>query len=278
MTRRSGLLAILSAAVMLVGCSSPSSSPVPWSRLGTHDAHSLVFAEGSTDHLLFGHHGGILESRDRGQTWSPLSIRADAMGMAVTGGSIYIAGHEVFMTSEDGGTTWSDVDAGLPSLDIHAFARDPANPERMWVYLAIGGLWESRDAGATWEIVYQGHLPQLVAVSTENGTELRGLDPFSGIVGSSDAGRTWSVLSTPPSAPVVSLAATPDGRIMLLGGGDGLYRSDDGGKSWSAPILDEMPLAISVSPDGRVIAAVTRSTDYYRSDDGGRTWPGPAGA
>jgi len=288
MNRASRLVPMLVASALLAGCSvapsagptepaalAPGASPVAWARLGTKDAHSLLFTEGSTDHVLFGHHGGILESRDGGETWSPMPVRADAMGMAATEGSIYIAGHEVFMVSQDGGETWSNVDARLPSLDIHAFASDPVDPDRMWAYLAIGGLWESRDAGASWEIVYQGHLPQLMAVSTQDGTELRGLDPFSGIVASSDAGRTWSVRSAPPSAPVVSLTATPDGRIMLLGAGDGLYRSDDGGKTWSGPILRQMPFAMSTSPDGGVIAVVTSSTDFYRSDDGGRTWPGP---
>lgn len=33
--------------------------------------------------------------------------------------------------------------------------------------------------------------------------------------------------------------------------------------------------ATAVSPDGEVVAAVSRDTAFYRSDDGGATWPGP---
>ncbi|MBA2701219.1 MAG: hypothetical protein H0U58_05880 [Chloroflexi bacterium] len=106
-------------------------------------------------------------------------------------------------------------------------------------------------------------------------TELLGLDPFSGVVRSTDGGRTWTVVSAPPAAPVVSIAATPDGGVVLLGAGDGLYRSDDRGASWRRILSVPLPLAVAVTSDAKVVAVVSRQTDFYRSDDGGGTWPGP---
>ncbi len=104
----------------VVGCPSPRSSapsgsprpgtavaltrggptePAAWSRLGTQDVHSLAFV-GDPQHLLFGHHNGIAETRDGGKTWAPLPVSDDAMGMAAADdGSIVIAGHEVFTAS-----------------------------------------------------------------------------------------------------------------------------------------------------------------------------------
>lgn len=279
----SGVLLVL--LLIVGGCapgaapSAPSATaggPVAWTRLGTADAHSLAFAPSSTDHLYFGHHGGILESLDGGQTWQPMQARADAMSMDVGDGTtLYIAGHEVFQVSRDGGRTWSDVDADLPNLDIHAFARDPAEPDRMWAYLAEGGVYESTDAGTTWRSVYDGHVPFLTAVARDSGTRLLGLDPTSGVVQSDDGGASWDLLSPPPASPVVSLAAEDDGRIVLLGTGDGLYRSEDGAVTWKRILLVELPLAIAISDDGNAIAVVTRATDVYRSHDGGASWPGP---
>jgi photosystem II stability/assembly factor-like uncharacterized protein len=188
-------------------------------------------------------------------------------------GSIFVAGHNVFVASGDGGV--KDVDADLPSLDIHAFARDPADPDRMWAYLAEGGVYESQDRGRSWDLVFGDHVPQLVPVVTPGGTELIGLAPFAGITRSSDGGRTWREVSRPPGAPVVSLAATPDGAVVLVGVDDGVYRSSDGARTWSRVLDVELPLALAVSEDGKTIVAVTRATDFYRSDDGGRTWPGP---
>jgi len=260
------------------GSASPAagSQAVAWTRLGTQDVHSLAFAPGSADRLLFGHHGGVLETRDGGRSWDPLAVRADAMGMRPgEDGSIVIAGHEVFQASYDAGRTWASIPNDLPNLDIHAFARDPDEPRRMWAYLAEGGLYESLDGGTGWSEVFDGHRPALVAISRQGVTALIGLDPFTGLAASDDGGRSWRPVGAPPSSPVLALAATPDGRSIVLGSTEGLFRSDDGGVSWSERLLAGTVLAAAISEDGSTVAAVTRETDFFRSDDGGRSWSGP---
>ncbi len=274
-----GIVATLSAALPSSGPSSPpavAGDPVAWKRLGTRDVHSLAFGPGSTERLLFGHHGGVLETRDGGRSWDALAVSADAMGMRPAGdGSIVIAGHDVFQASYDGGRTWTPIANDLPSLDIHAFARDPDDPGRMWAYLAEGGVYESIDGGTGWTKVFDDHRPSLVAVSRQDATALIALDPFTGLVESDDGGRSWRALGPPPSSPVLTLAATSGGQSIVLGSTEGLFRSDDGGASWSAVLLAGTVLAAAMSEDGSTVAAVTQETDFYRSDDGGRTWSGP---
>ena len=251
-------------------------NPVPWARLGTQDVHSLAFAPGSTDRLYFGHHGGILESTDGGRSWAALPIAADAMGMRpAADGSIVIAGHEVFVASPDGGRTWSPIAADLPNIDIHAFARDPMDPRRMWAYLAEGGVYESTDAGTHWTQVYDEHIPFMTATTDGTSTALVGIEPFSGFARSTDGGRTWTPVSQPEAFPTYSIAATTDGRVIALGVFGGLLRSDDGGATWASISLPSTAFAIALSEDGRTIAVVAQTTDVYRSDDEGRTWPGP---
>jgi photosystem II stability/assembly factor-like uncharacterized protein len=251
-------------------------SPVPLARLGTEDVHSLAFAPGSTERLYFGHHGGILESHDGGRTWAPLPVRADAMGMRpASDGSIVIAGHEVLVASADGGRTWATIEADLPNIDIHAFARDPLDPLRMWAYLADGGVYESADGGTQWTKVYEGHIPFMTATTDGSSTSLVGIDPFQGFARSVDGGRTWNPVSQPEAYPTYSIAATSDGRTVALGVSDGLLRSDDGGASWALIKLPSPAFAAALSDDGQTIAVVTRTTDFYRSDDGGGSWPGP---
>lgn len=254
----------------------PRADAVSWMRLGTEDVHSLAFAPGSTEHLYFGHHGGILESTDGGRTWAPLPVAADAMGMRpAADGSIVIAGHDVFLGIADGGRTWAPIESDLPNNDIHAFARDPLDPQRMWAYLAEGGVYESTDGGAHWTRVFDGHIPFMAA--TIEGTEvaLVGIEPFSGFVRSTDGGRAWSTISRPEAFPTYTIAATPDGQVIALGESSGLLRSEDGGATWSAIKLPGPAFAIALSDDGRTMAVVTSSTDFYRSGDAGRTWPGP---
>ncbi len=193
---------------------------------------------------------------------------------ASAGGSIIIAGHEVLAASRDGGRTWDDIAASLPSLDIHGFTRDPQDPGRMWAYLATGGLWESRDGGLAWERVQEDNVLLPVAAAGPQGTRLFGVT-VDGVAASDDGGRTWGTTGNPELYPVVSLAASADGRVLVAAGPDGLARSDDAGVSWSKLPFEGDPAAIALTAGGRTVALVTRSTEFFRSDDGGQTWPAP---
>jgi photosystem II stability/assembly factor-like uncharacterized protein len=251
-------------------------SATAWAKLATEDVHSLAFPSSDLSTVLFGHHGGILKSSDGGRQWQPLPVRQDAMGMAAaTDGSVIIAGHMVFQGSQDGGATWAPIEADLPSLDIHSFARSPSDPSRMWAYLAEGGIYETRDGGQHWKEVYDGHVLNLTAVQEGGDTVLLGVESLLGLVSSKDGGTTWAPIGEPPVAPVTSLASTRDGHIIVVGGVDGLYRSDDAGANWRQILKSRAVLALAVSSDGSTIAAVDRDTFFYRSDDGGATWPGP---
>ncbi len=247
----------------------------PWARLGTEDVHSLAFVADDPQRLLFGHHGGILATDDGGRTWEALGTDADAMGLGAAGtDSIIIAGHYVLIESRDAGHSWAPIAADLPDLDIHGFTRDPVDADRLWAYLAIGGLWESRDAGLTWERVNEGNIVHPVAVATALGTRLYGVTT-QGPARSDDGGRTWIVVGSPGIFPLAAMAATPDGSVIVAAGPDGIARSDDGGATWRMLPFDGEPASVAVARGGASIAVVTRSTEFYRSDDGGETWPGP---
>ena len=270
-----GVIAAVGVVAVALNAGGTTTGQTPWSRLGTSDVHALAFQGNDPEHVLFGHHGGISESRDGGRSWQPLATRDDAMGMRpADDGSIVIAGHDVFTASRDGGKTWQPIAADLPSLDIHGFARDPGDPARMWAALATGGLWESLDFGARWIEVRRDNVLSLFATRTGTTTRLLGVDT-TGLVMSDDGGRNWSGLATPPTYPMTGLAATPDGRIIYAGSPDGLYRSTDGGQSWTATAYKGSAFAIATSLDGAIVAVVSRETEFFRSPDGGTTWPGP---
>jgi len=271
-----GLAAIAAVAIgAVVAVSRAPASIEPLSHLGTADAHSLAFVGDDTQRLLFGYHDGVLETQDGGRTWTKLGARDDAMGMsAAAGGSIVIAGHDVFSSSSDGGRTWASVATDLPSRDIHGFTRDPADPSHMWVALATGGLWESRNAGRQFAQVYGENLLLPVAFTGSGGPRLIAIGA-SGVMQSGDAGRTWTTLGSPDLYPMVSLAATTDGAILVAGGPDGLRRSDDGGRTWTDPGFPGDPFAVAISSDGQTVALVTRKADFYRSENGGSAWVRP---
>jgi photosystem II stability/assembly factor-like uncharacterized protein len=253
-----------------------SGGQAAWTRFGSQDVHSLVFVDPDARHVLFGHHGGLEESRDGGRTWSRLPVRDDAMSTSTAAdGSIVIAGHEVFTASRDGGATWVSIAGDLPSLDIHGFTRDPADPSRMWAYLATGGLWETTDFGSHWTRVREDNVLFPVAVRAGSATRLLGID-VNGLVSSSDGGRSWQPLSMPPTYPMTAFAASADGMVLFAGSPDGLFRSGDGGRSWAPTAYAGSAFAVATTVDGGVVAVVSRETEFFRSDDGGATWHGPS--
>jgi photosystem II stability/assembly factor-like uncharacterized protein len=264
----------IGVGALLVLRSTPS-GPVPWATLGSEDVHSLALVDGDPQHLLFGHHGGLSETRDGGRTWSALPVRDDAMSLApASDSSIVIAGHEVFVASRDGGQSWQPIGSDLPSLDIHGFARDPADPMRMWAYLATGGLWESTDFGVHWTRVRDDNILYPTAVRVGATTRLLGVDA-NGLNRSDDGGRTWTAIGSPPTYPMTSFAASSDGSTVYAGSTDGLFRSGDGGATWAKTAYDGSAFALTTSPDGEFVALVSRGTEFFRSSDAGRTWRGP---
>lgn len=245
-------------------------------RVETQDVHALAFL-GTADRLILGHHGGILESTDGGRTWAAWGSGSDAMALGVAGvGSVVVAGHDVLALGRPDGR-WENIANDLPHNDIHGFARDPHHPDRMWAYLATGGLYESRDGGASWEEVFAGHTLAPLSVARGESTLLIAVDPeLAAIVASEDGGRSWQPIGPPPDTPTYAMAAARDGETLLFSGSRGLFRSDDGGVTF-VPLLDlgQPILAVAATPDGNTMVLATRDRDIYRSEDGGRSWAVP---
>jgi len=64
--------------------------------------------------------------------------------------TLYVAGHDVFLISRDDGQTWQPVEHDLPGTDLHAFAQDPTDPQRLYALAAGAGIFASIDGGRRW--------------------------------------------------------------------------------------------------------------------------------
>jgi photosystem II stability/assembly factor-like uncharacterized protein len=282
-----GALTLVGYVALSCGAGGSLAGPTVWSTLGTRDVHSLAFDPTDARHLYFGHHNGLLESRDGGRTWQPTGLRsADAMNVRPgSGASIQIAGHNLYQETADGGRTWAAVPNDLPGLDLHAFVVDPAEPAHAWAYAVGFGLFESTDRGRHWELRQPGDWPVLAVARSSTSTTLIGVSG-NGLGISGDGARTWKPLAS-PGGQLASLAASHDGSVIYAGTTTGLYRSSDGGSSWQATGFRGTALTVAVAPtdsrasprrlpsDARVVALVDDTTRFFRSEDGGATWPGP---
>jgi hypothetical protein len=61
-----GIGLAIAAVVLILATRGRGGGQVAWASLQTQDVHSLAFVVGDPEHVLFGHHGGLLESRDGG--------------------------------------------------------------------------------------------------------------------------------------------------------------------------------------------------------------------
>lgn len=251
-------------------------------RVSANDFHSLAFSPTEPETAFFGHHGGLMVSRDGGRTWQATSLQnADAMALAVPAADpqiIYAAGHGALFKSSDAGATWDSLIANLPATDIHGFGVDPANANLVFAHVVGSGIWGSQDGGATWMLLSSGAPPSTLNLTV--GQDARTLYATAGAAGlwrSLDGGGTWERLDGTPGDGVIAAAydATA-GRLFITTAGAqaGLYASEDDAASWRSLGLTGTLVAIAVSPhDDRRLLAVDEQGRIYGSADGGMTWP-----
>ena len=240
----------------------------------TPDYHSLLVAPDDPQILLLGTHNGLHRSSDGGRTWTSYTLPGqDAMNLKrASRGTIWTAGHLVFAKSEDGGETWTDVRPDtLPNLDLHGFAVDPGNPDTLYAAAAGAGLYRSRDAGATFELVSQEVGGSVFGLAvTPDGRILAG-DGGRGLVESGNGGTTWREVLP---AAIAGVAVNPKDPQRILATGPGAYLSTDGGATWRLVLEVEDgvgPVAWSASAPGTAYVVGFDRT-LHKTTDGGETW------
>ena len=275
------ILVILTVGRWFLTSRGTSSNGSPISRLSTRDFHALAFSPTQPDTIYFGHHSGLMVSRDGGRTWQPASLQnADAMALAAPPSNpqvMYAAGHDVLVKSTDGGANWHPLTTNLPGTDIHGFAADPQNAEHVYAHVVGFGIWGSQDGGATWALL-SATAPQ----STFNlivGQDIKTLYAAAGEAGlfkSADGGKTWSRLSGAPGGGAMAIAydhVMARLYVTTLGNGAGLNVSSDNAATWSALNLTGTLLAVAVSPqDSKHLLVVDDAGRVYSSTDAGATW------
>lgn len=278
-----GLAFVLIAALWLLSSNreAGNNQASPISRLTTNDFHSLAFSPTDLETIFFGHHNGLLVSYNGGKDWQRTALNnADAMVLGIASSdsqTMYAAGHNVLVKSNDGGKTWQSLPGNLAGLDIHAFAVDPENVNRLVAYIVSYGLFGSENGGINWEAL-SVTIPSSILSLTfgEDGQTMYAAAGGAGLWQSQDGGRNWVSVQNLPDKDVITVAyARASGRLYVTTAepAAGLYYSDDRGRNWSSTGLNGMLLAIAVSPvDPDHIVAVNDQGEVFASRDGGVSW------
>jgi photosystem II stability/assembly factor-like uncharacterized protein len=128
-------------------------------------------------------------------------------------------------------------------------------PEHFYFGSVNGGVWETIDAGRTWNPIFDGQPAQSIGA-----------------------------IAVAPSNPRVLYAGTGEADMRSdIAQGDGMYKSADGGKSWThIGLANSQQIArVLVHPDDPDVVyvaalghpyAANAERGVFRSRDGGRTW------
>lgn len=186
---------------------------------------------------------------------------------------------------------------------ISAIALHPTDPNTIYIGAAQGGVWRTRDGGASWEPLTDGECslamgalaidpvsPNIIYAGTGelhfSGDSYYGC----GVLRSTDGGDTWThlgadVFDTDAGGARISrviidapTAGSTTGTTIFVASSSGVYRSQDSGLTWTR-LLDGTATDLVVDPtDPRVLYAALglpgghTTNGVYRSADGGQTW------
>jgi hypothetical protein len=290
--------------------------------------------------LKHGHFGPKLHrSDDDGRTWQELAtpaFPADAAdaptlnqiwtiepGAREQPDRLWVGGLPAgLFRSDDRGESWQLMRAlwdvperakwfggGYDEAGIHTISLDPRDPQRVFVAISCGGVWDSGDDGRRWSLRGDGLIAAYMPPDQANVLEVQ--DPHrvarcaaapevmwmqhhNGVFRSTDAGAHWRRLSPPVADFGFAVAAHPrepgtawlvpaiaDEKRIPRDGALVVTRTRDGGNSWQVlraglPQRDAYDLiyrhGLDVDASGARLAMGSTTGALWLSDSAGEDW------
>ena len=167
---------------------------------------------------------GLIESRDRGTTWSPVSLPGTDLHLLRAAGDTVYTFDGQLRGSRDGGRTFQPRRSPGALIDI---AIDPSDGDHV-LASTEAGVRVTRDGGRTWQDTAL-NAPSLLAWGQTDRPAAIGADGT--VQTSTDGGRTWDAAGTPGGQPA-AFTADDDGALYLAGPDGSVTWSSDGGRTW----------------------------------------------
>lgn len=289
-----------------------------WKRVTPGDwvINAIVIDPRNTDKVILGtERHGVQVSGNAGATFRAsnegfhhMRILDVAVDRARPERALVVLSYDVqpFLSTRDGGATWSALGAGLKRSEIR---RAYAAPSGFWAALNSGGLMRYDETSGKWVragvmTVSAPAAPVAPArgkgkavkknVSAKTPAKSAGVKPLTfvvndlalgkdrwfaatsgGLLVSNDRGSTWSVAAGSPVARLAaqSVEVSDDGSQVWVVAQRNLLYSADGGAKWDArelPFSSAGNLRLHRTEDNSLF--VTSSLGLYVSRDAGRNW------
>jgi photosystem II stability/assembly factor-like uncharacterized protein len=249
-----------------------------WERIAGVPAVSVYSIERGMDGAMYlaTDTRGIFTSTDDGKTWTHLPGLDDEIvaGVAALDARTIFAGtsgHGAFVT-RDRGVTWHALDI-FQGEYVSFLCIDPRDAHTLYLRTRRG-LFRSRDAGVTWQLMLGGIQAKVVNALLFDFASPRiyAATDSHGVFVSENDGATWQSASVGLPQGVATFAlAQLNAQTVLAGMQNGIYLSRDAGNTWqSANIGLGVPQvhALDLDPQTGTLFAATEDGLYQSGTNG----------
>ncbi|MDR2971690.1 MAG: T9SS type A sorting domain-containing protein [Bacteroidales bacterium] len=178
--------------------------------------------------------------------------------------------------------------AGIGRINCIAF--HPTNTQIWWVGAASGGLWETRNNGASWECLTDDNgvlavsdivIPSDYATSNTiyiaTGDRDAGDNNSIGVLKSTDNGATWIetglTFTINQGARVNRLLLDPNNNNTIIAATSaGVFKTTNGGNSWDTQISTINFIDMEYKPGDYNTLYGSRGNGIWRTTNGGENW------
>jgi len=237
----------------------------------------------SATNVLYAGGDSLIRSNDGGMSWSvmgnvPLDNGNFILSIACSAtdeDSIYVAtapdyGPMHVYRSSDGGSTTTDISAGLPDRFPRRIAVNPDNSREVYVVFSgfgTGHVFKSTNAGGTWTDISTS-LPDVpfhsILIDPDFTNVIYAGCDF-GLFVSTDGGATWVAHNSgmPDATMIFDLVASPSDRsLMAFTHGRGVYtRSLNDVVTGIAPVTGSIPFTLFPNPANEVLNVSLRQSE-----------------
>jgi photosystem II stability/assembly factor-like uncharacterized protein len=281
------IVALLVVVVMCISCSKvPSTSYNPWQVITVPSDAKLLdiaFTDNSQHGYLVGSAATLLETKDGGETWKPLSLQLDDSKYRFN--SVSFSGKEGWIVGEPGlvlhttdeGATWSRIAVSekLPGGPISILALGKNSAE---MATNVGAIYKTTDGGKNWKAQVEQAVGVLRNIKRSPDGKYVGVSAKGNFYSTWEPGQTaWMPHNRNSSRRVENMGFTDNGQLwMLARGGQVQFNDPEKPEEWLEAQYPEVSTSWGLLDMAyrtpQEIWLGGGSGNLLRSNDGGKTW------
>ncbi|MBF2007618.1 photosynthesis system II assembly factor Ycf48 [Chlorogloeopsis fritschii PCC 9212] len=281
------IFALFAVVLMCVGCSNvPSTSYNPWEVISLPTEAKLLdiaFTDNPKHGYLVGSNATLLETKDGGNTWQPITLQLDDNKYRFN--SVSFAGKEGWIVGEpslvlhstDEGNSWSRIPLSekLPGNPINVLALGAKTAE---MATDVGAIYKTTDGGQNWKAQVEEAVGVVRNMERSADGKYVAVSAKGNFYSTWEPGiNAWVPHNRNSSRRVENMGFTENGQMWMLARGGQVQFSDPANPDkWLEVQYPEVSTSWGLldlayrTPEEVWISG--GSANLLRSPDGGKTW------